>query len=84
MYTFPTEAGRGKKKLTQKMTATMGRPFLVHLAKMIGACFLSANPYKIRDEVNRYELPAEKAEVKTHALTREGKPLTPARIMAIT
>lgn len=57
---------------------------MVHLAKMRGACPRTARPYKMREDVKRKELPAEKAEVKTHALMMCGRALIPARLMAIT
>lgn len=55
-------------QLTQVKTATIGRPALVHLAKMRGAWPRTARPYKIREAVYKNELPAENAEVKTQAL----------------
>ena len=51
----------------------MGRPFFVHLAKILGACPRSARPYRIRDEQKRKLLPAENALVKIPALTIEGR-----------
>jgi hypothetical protein len=41
-------------------------------------------PYKIRDEQNKNELPAEKALVKMAALMIEGRVRIPARRIAIT
>ena len=43
-----------------------------------------ARPYKIREEVKRKEFPAEKAEVKTHALMMCGRVLIPESWIAIT
>jgi hypothetical protein len=41
-------------------------------------------PYKMRDEQNRYELPAENALVKMAALMMEGRVWMPARRIAMT
>jgi hypothetical protein len=41
-------------------------------------------PYKIRDEQNKNELPAENALVKMAALIMEGKVWMPARRIAMT
>jgi hypothetical protein len=41
-------------------------------------------PYKIRDEQNKNELPAENALVKMAALIMEGKVWIPARRIAMT
>lgn len=49
-------------------TAVNGRPFLVVYEKSLGACPLSANPYRIREAVNKKLLLALNADVKTPAL----------------
>lgn len=64
--------------------ATIGNPFFVQIAKNLGACPLKANPYRIRLEQNKNELPAENADVKIAALTILGRILIPARVMAMT
>jgi len=60
------------------VTATHGRPSLVEVAKIFGALFCTASPYKIRDAVNMNVFAAEKAAVSNTALTIEGRTLTPA------
>lgn len=65
-------------------TATIGRPFLVQYAQIFGACPRRARPYSTREDENRKELPAEKAEVKMHALMMWGRTVMPERVIAIT
>lgn len=52
--------------------------------KMRGACPRMDRPYKIRDEQNKNELPAENALVKIAALTMDGRVWIPARRIAMT
>lgn len=61
-----------KEKRQQNRTATNGRPFFVVYEKIFGAWDRMDKPYKMRDEQNRKELPAEKADVKMAALMTEG------------
>lgn len=42
-----------------------------------------ARPYKIREEQNKKEFPAEKADVKKPALTTLGRTLIPAWLIAM-
>ena len=65
-------------------TAANGKPALVHHARNLGAWPRNDRPYKTRDEENRKEFPAEKADVKTQALTMWGSTLIPALVMTIT
>jgi len=62
-----------QRKPTLHSTETIGRPFFVQYEKMRGACPRIDRPYKIRDEQNKNELPAEKALVKMAALMIEGR-----------
>jgi len=71
-------------KRQQVRTATIGRPFLVVYENSFGACPRIERPYRMREEQNRNEFPAENAEVKMAAFTIEGRALIPARCMAIT
>ena len=72
------------KKHTVASTAMIGRPFSVQYEKTRGACPRMDRPYKIRDEQNKNELPAENALVKTAALMIEGRVWIPARRIAMT
>jgi len=51
----------------------MGRPLLVHLVKILGACPRKARPYKIRDEQKRNEFAALNALVVMPALMMLGR-----------
>lgn len=62
----------------------IGRPFFVQYEKTRGACPRMDRPYKMRDEQNKNELPAENALVKMAALMTEGKAWMPARRIAMT
>ena len=64
--------------------AGSGKPFLVHLAKILGACPSQARPYKVREAAYRSEFPAEKAATRMTALMIDGSTLIPARSMPIT
>ena len=52
--------------------------------KIRGACPRMARPYKMREEQNKNELPAENALVKIAALMMEGSVWMPARLIAMT
>lgn len=72
------------EKAPEARMAAIGRPCFVQYARNRGACPRNARPYRIRDELNRKELPAEKADVKMHALMMCGSTLMPARSIAMT
>ena len=58
---------------TETRTATHGRPSFVHVARIFGAFFSTANPYRIRDPVKTKVFAVEKADVINTALTMEGR-----------
>lgn len=59
-------------KLTQTRTATKGSPEDVHFARNLGACRLTARPYRIREALKRVLFAAENALVRTAALITDG------------
>ena len=65
-------------------TATIGKPLLVQYAQILGAWPRNARPYSTREDEKRKELPAEKADVKMHALMMWGRTLIPERVIAMT
>lgn len=85
-WTEPLDKFMKERKAKQPTvrTAIIGRPCFVQYAKIFGACPRMARPYKIRDEQNRNELPAEKALVKIAALIIDGRTFIPARVKAMT
>ncbi len=79
--TFMNESS---EKALAVSTASSCSPFFVQYVRNRGSCPRSASPYSTRDEQNRNELPAEKADVNTPALAMCGSTLMPARVIAMT
>lgn len=57
-----------KLKSQQKSSAQTGTPRFVTFLKVLGACFRSANPYKVRDAMYSSESAAETMNMSIDAL----------------
>jgi len=73
-----------KAKALEQSTATIGKPFFVHLVRIWGACLRIAKPKRMREEQKRNEFPAENALVNMPAVTIVGNAFMFAFCIAIT
>lgn len=67
-----------------RMTVGMGRPFLSTYARNFGAMPLRAKACRVRVEAKVQEFATLMTEMVITALKTEGRPLTPALVMAMT